>query len=221
MIFGVFGCSGFGREVMPLVKRKMDNCEKLHSFFFVDDNKPELTINGHPVLTFEEFCHLEGEKELTIAIANSQVRKTLYSQITNNKYNIKHLSIAAENVVVLDAVELGENYILSPFVTLTSNIKIGKGFHANLYSYVGHDCIIGDFVTFAPGVKCNGNVVIEDNVYVGTGAIIKQGKPGRPLIIKSGAVIGAGAVVTKNISENLTVIGNPARPLSRDALKNK
>ena len=35
-----------------------------------------------------------------------------------------------------------------------------------------------DTLTFAPGVKCNGNVLIEDHAYIGTGAVLKQGKPG-------------------------------------------
>ena len=111
----------------------------------------------------------------------------------------------------MDDVQIGEGAILCPFVTLTSNIRIGKHFHANLYSYVEHDCIIGDYVTFAPGVKCNGNVVIEDYAYIGAGAVIKQGQPGRPLVIGRGAVIGMGAVVTKSVPPGVTVIGNPAR----------
>jgi len=101
--------------------------------------------------------------------------------------------------------------ILSPFVTLTSNITIGKHFHANLYSYVEHDCVVGDFVTFAPGVKCNGNVQIGDYAYIGSGAVIKQGTPESPLRIGEGAVIGMGAVVTKDVLPGETVIGNPAR----------
>jgi acetyltransferase-like isoleucine patch superfamily enzyme len=103
------------------------------------------------------------------------------------------------NVVVMDDVVIGEGALLSPFVTLTSNIRIGRFFHANLYSYVEHDCVIGDFVTFAPGVKCNGNIVIEDHAYIGAGAVIKQGKPSQPLVIGRGAVVGMGAVVTKNV----------------------
>jgi acetyltransferase-like isoleucine patch superfamily enzyme len=75
----------------------------------------------------------------------------------------------------MNDVKIGNGYLISPFVTFTSNIIIGKYFHANLYSYVEHDCIIGDFVTFAPGVKCNGNIIIEDEVFVGSGAIIKNG----------------------------------------------
>ena len=123
--------------------------------------------------------------------------------------------VCAANVVQLDEVQLGEGAILCPFVTLTSNIRIGRHFHANLYSYVEHDCVIGDFVTFAPGVKCNGNIVIEDHAYIGTGAVIKQGKPGEPLVIGRGATVGMGAVVTKSVPPGATVIGNPARPLQR------
>ena len=75
-------------------------------------------------------------------------------------------------------------------MTLTSDIKIGQHFHANIYSYVAHDCVIGDYVTFAPNVKCNGNIIIEDHAYIGTGAVLKQGTPDNPLVISSGAVVG-------------------------------
>lgn len=105
-----------------------------------------------------------------------------------------------------------------PFVTITSNIRIGRCFHGNMYSSVSHDCIIGDFVTFAPGVRCNGNIVIEDDAYIGAGAVLKQGIPGKPLVIGRGAVVGMGAVVTKSVPAGVTVVGNPARILEkRDA----
>lgn len=108
--------------------------------------------------------------------------------------------------------------MLAPFVTLTSNIKIGRSFHANLYSYVAHDCEIGDFVTFAPGVKCNGNVVIGSKVYIGAGAIIKNGKPGNPLVIGDNALIGMGAVVAKSVPSGTMVVANPSKAIERKAL---
>ncbi len=74
--------------------------------------------------------------------------------------------------------------------------------------YVEHDCVIGEFVTFAPGAKVNGNVTIGDHAYIGSNAVIRQG-----LTIGAGATIGMGAVVTKDVPPGVTVIGNPAKPL--------
>jgi sugar O-acyltransferase (sialic acid O-acetyltransferase NeuD family) len=148
-----------------------------------------------------------------IAIANSQIRQRLALQCAAD--GLGFFEVRAPNVVQMDDVQLGDGAILSPFVTLASNIRIGQHFHANLYSYVEHDCMIGDFVTFAPGVKCNGNVVIEDHAYIGAGAVIKQGVPGAPLVIGRGAVVGMGAVVTKSVPAGTTVVGNPARPMNK------
>ena len=213
MLIGVYGASGFGKEVMPLVRQQFPTLAK-ENFIFIDDGKVGTHLNGYSVLTYTDFIKQPvSNKLVTIAIANSSVREKLVTQL--NQDNIQHLSIQASNTVVLDEVEIGEGSLLCPFTCLTSNIKIGKFFHANIYSYVAHDCVIGDYVTFAPGVKCNGNIHIEDHAYIGTGAIIKQGTPDKPLVIGKCAVIGMGAVVTKSIPAGVTVVGNPARILEK------
>lgn len=181
---------------------------------FVDDEPEAAVVNGHPVMTYREFLDAPAERRhIVLAIANGSIRERLAKRCAEDA--IRSWTVSASNVVTMDDVEIGDGAVLCPFVTMTSNIRIGCHFHANLYSYVEHDCIIGDFVTFAPAVKCNGNIVIEDHVYVGTGAIIKQGKPGKPLVIGRGAVIGMGAVVTKDVPSGVTVVGNPAKPLMK------
>jgi sugar O-acyltransferase (sialic acid O-acetyltransferase NeuD family) len=213
MLIGVYGASGFGKEVMPLVRQQFPILGK-DDFIFIDDGRAGTHLNGYSVLSYTDFIKQPvSNKLVTIAIANSSVREKLVTQL--NQDNIQHLSIQASNTVVLDEVEIGEGSLLCPFTCLTSNIKIGKFFHANIYSYVAHDCVIGDYVTFAPGVKCNGNIHIEDHAYIGTGAIIKQGTPDKPLIIGKGSVVGMGAVVTKSVPPGVTVIGNPARILEK------
>lgn len=92
---------------------------------------------------------------------------------------------------------------------------MGDYFHYNIYSYVAHDFVIGDFVKFAPNVCCNGNVHIHDYAYIGTDAVIRLGTPAKPLIIGEGAVIDMGAVVTKVVAPYGVVVGNPAKPLNR------
>jgi sugar O-acyltransferase (sialic acid O-acetyltransferase NeuD family) len=212
-LFAVYGASGCGRSVMPLARSQLQRQGILATRLVFVDDQPEATmVNGQRVLRYEDFVQGPAStRHAVLAISDSEVRKQLADRCRVD--GVQPWTLIAANVVVMDEVTLGEGAILSPFVTLGSNIRIGRHFHANLYSYVEHDCVIGDFVTFAPGVKCNGNVVVEDHAYVGTGAVIKQGRPGQPLVIGRGAVIGMGAVVTRHVPAGTTVAGNPARPL--------
>lgn len=216
-LYGIVGAGGYGREVMPMVTN-LDKCIGMRVVFVVE-NSLFKEVNGYEVLTPSEFlsCNGYAEKYFNIAIGDSLVRERIANELMANgaiPFTVKHA-----NSIVYPSSLIHDSAILSPFTCITADAKIGKFFHANLYSYVAHDCIIGDFVTFAPGVKCNGSVVIEDHVYVGTGAVIKQGTPKRPIVIGKGAVIGMGSVVTKSVLPGATVFGNPAKPLTKRDFK--
>lgn len=212
-LYAIYGAGGCGRGILPLARVILNKAGiSLDRLVFVDDTLGGNHKNGHAVISYDEFIHNKAtQKYVALAIANSIVREELAIKITNDGFKI--WSVQAENIVIMDDVILSEGALLSPFVCLTSNIKIGHCFHANLYSYVEHDCVIGDYVTFAPGVQCNGNVVIENHAYIGAGAVIKQGTPDKPLVIGERAVVGMGAVVTKNIPAGTIVVGNPAAPI--------
>ena len=150
---------------------------------------------------------------MQIAIANSRVREKIAHRLEVDGIGL--WSISADNAILMDEIQIAAGSALSPFVTIGSNVRIGKCFQANLYSYVEHDCVIGDFVTFAPGVKCNGNIHIHDHAYIGAGAMIKQGTPDQPFVIGGGAIVGMGAVVTKSGPAGETVVGNPARIVTK------
>ena len=215
-VFAIYGASGFGREVMPILKQNLSELGgSIENVFFIDDSEERVKkLHDVPVLNFDEFCSLKAdEKFVNIAIAASNIREKLTEKVLGS--GAKVINLKANNVIIFDNIEMGEGSILSPFVTLTSDIKIGKSFHANIYSYVAHDCVVGDFVTLAPAAKINGNVVLEDHCYIGTGAIIKQGSPGKPIIVGKGAVVGMGAVVTKSVPAGEVVVGNPAKVLVR------
>jgi sugar O-acyltransferase (sialic acid O-acetyltransferase NeuD family) len=211
-VFGVYGVSGFGREVMPLARQALSAQLESHELVFVDDSSLVGSVNGHRVLTFEQFlASPASEKAICIAIADSSIRERLARKCRAS--NVPFFAIKSPSAIVLDENVIGEGAILCSFANITSNARIGSHFHANIYSYVAHDCIIGDFVTFAPSVKCNGNVHIEDYAYIGTGAILKQGKPNEPLVIGRGAIVGMGSVVTRSVPPGVTVVGNPAREM--------
>ena len=214
-LYAIYGASGCGRSLMPVAREQLARLNIQAEIYFIDDSLIQPSrLNGHTALNYQQFKALNSEhKFVLIAIASSSIREKLAHQL--NADHIQLWSVQANNTLIMDAVETAAGAALSPFVTIGSNVKIGQCFHANLYSYVEHDCIIGDYVTFAPGVKCNGNIHIQDHAYIGAGAIIKQGTPDQPLIIGTGAIVGMGAVVTKSVPAGVTVVGNPARILQR------
>lgn len=212
-LYALVGTGGFGREVMPLAAVMLQklNPDKNYKLVFVTEEKTsKILVNDYEVFSLEEYLNAEAsEKFFNIAIANFKVRQRIAELLIS--HGITPFRIDAPNIIELDKNNIGPGAILCPFTTITSNVTIGKFFHANIYSYIAHDCQIGDFVTFAPNVHCNGNIIIEDHVYVGTGAIIRQGTSDQPIILGQGSIIGMGAVVTKSVPPHVTVIGNPAR----------
>lgn len=210
----IYGTGGCARSIMPILKQYIDENQIKAELFFVDDNKSIDQINDVEILNFNKLLELRKnikQINIYIAIANPQIRKKIYLKLLPNEFNFFNLK--ASNSIIMDNVNLDIGCIISPFVTLTSNIKIGKFFHANLYSYVEHDCIIGDYVTFAPGVKCNGNVIVEDNVFIGSGSTIINGSNENKIVIGKNSIIGAGSVVLNSVNPNTKVAGIPAREI--------
>lgn len=171
-------------------------------------------MNGHRVLTFDEFlARPANARHVAVGISDSTIREIIAKRLCDA--DVREWTLRASNSVIFDDVELGPGAIVCPFVTLTSNIRIGRQFQINLYSYVAHECVIGDYVTFAPAVRCNGNVKIGDHVYIGTGAVLRQGRSDAELVVGDGAIVGMGAIVTKSVPPGVTVVGNPARVVAK------
>jgi sugar O-acyltransferase (sialic acid O-acetyltransferase NeuD family) len=214
--YGLIGAGGHGRETMPVFREmiRSRDPDPDHQFMFVVEGATEERVNGLPVVDLSQYLATAGERFFNIAIADARVRERIAGLCL--AAGARPLTIVSRSALVLDENDIGEGAILSPFSSVTSNVKIGRFFHANIYARVAHDCVIGDFVTFAPSVQCNGNVVVEDYAYIGTGAVLKEGRRGRPLVVGKGACVGMGAVVTKDVPPFTTVVGNPARPMRAD-----
>lgn len=213
----IIGTSGFASEVTEYI---LDNNDyKINGYFDICQNDYEKYKYQAPFLGHEKDYIFTNNDNVVIAIADYKLRNKIYLELKRKGVNFPN--IIHKNSFISGSSKIDESSIICPFVTLTSNVKIGKNFHANIYSYIAHDTTIGDNVTFAPSVKCNGNVIIEDNVYIGTGVIIHQGKPNKPLKIGEGSIIAAGSVVTKNVPPNITVFGNPAIEFTKENIKRR
>lgn len=113
------------------------------------------------------------------------------------------------------------SFLLPSFKSLmiNSNVSIGKrALLVHAYSTIINPTSIGDNFRITHcctiGNSKNGKPIIKDNVTMNAGSIVFG-----PIIIGNNVIIGAGAVVSKSIPDNCTVIGNPAYIIKREGLR--
>lgn len=199
----IYSFGGYAREFSRCVRQQYPG----DKIVFVDDGDCPGAIGYHEACNSADPDH----DRWIVGFASAELRKAKTHQILKDGHRL--CSVSAATSVIGENVEIGEGAILSDFSMLTADATVGRSFHMNIYSYVAHDCVIGDFVTLAPRVSVNGRVHIHNDAYIGTGATILPGKADKPLVIGEGAIIGAHALVSKDVAANTTVVGIPARPI--------
>ncbi len=107
-------------------------------------------------------------------------------------------------------MEIAAGSVICAGSILTTNVAIGEHVHVNVGCTISHDVFIGDFSTLSPGVHVSGHVHIGRDVFIGTGANIINGSANGPIVIGDGAVIAAGACVTKSVEPGALMAGVPA-----------
>lgn len=215
----IFGSGGFASEVDWLIDEINRGTSGENTWdvkgFVVEDGNPLAggEFCGKPVFPeskFNEFAEGSGSLAVAVGVGNPGVRKKIVQKLAGRK-NI-YFPVLIHPSVLYDRrparISIGEGSILCGGVILTTNIKVGAHVHINLDSTVGHDTVIEDFVTISPGVHISGKVHIEEGAYLGTGCAIIEEKR-----IGCNSVIGAGAVVVRDIAPGVTAVGVPAKPL--------
>ena len=173
---------------------------------FIDDNELRWGTKEGDYVVLGNCNYLKnlGEVYAVCAVGSANVRREVIEKIKDSK--IKFATLIDPSVIMSERVEVGEGCIICAGTVLTVDIKIGNHVIINLDCTVGHDDIINDFVTVYPSVNISGNVVIGQRSELGTGTQIIQGKS-----ITDHTIIGAGAVVVKDIVESGTYVGAPAK----------
>lgn len=203
----IIGAGGFGREVQWLIERI--NAKEIiwQLKGYIDDGIEAGTkINGYPVLGGIDYL-LEMEEEISVvcAIGSAQIRKKVIEKISN-KNNIEFPNLIDPNVQMSNYIELGRGNVICAGSILTVNISVGDFTIVNLDCTVGHDVILNSFVTVYPSVNISGCVKIGECTEIGTGTKIIQGKT-----IGNKVILGAGAVVVKDIEIPGTYVGVPVK----------
>jgi len=146
-----------------------------------------------------------GRCEFFIAIGDNAIRSKIYDQLIK-KDLLPVNAVHSSSVVDPSAVISEHGVMIAANATINPLAKIGVGAICNTGCIIEHECMVGDFAHIGPGAVLCGNVKIGSQTFVGANAVIRQG-----ISIGKNAMIGAGAVVVKDVPDNMTVVGVPAR----------
>ena len=193
-MLAVYGAGGFALQMLGMVESVAGAGRPV---CFIDDAKAGGTLFGIPIRSLDQ---VDSEAAFVVAVADPQSRRSVAERLA------RFATLQAATALVSRHASVGEGTILCDHTIVEPGARIGRHFHGNIYAYAAHECDIGDYVTFAPRVNCNGKVRIGDGAYIGTGAFLKQG-----IRIGAGATVGMGSVVLGDVPAHATVAGNPAR----------
>lgn len=210
MDIAIFGAGGFGREIQKLIFEINKSSDSKHNLigFFDDGLKKGDIVSDLSILGgINEINNWNSDLGIILAIGNSVTRKKVFEKINNPK--IKYPTLVHPNTSFnSDYNSLGLGTIICEGCIFTCNISVGDFVIINLQCTVGHDAVIEDFCSLMPAVNVSGNVHLGKTVFVGTGV-----KFVNDVKIGENTIIGAGAVVSKNLPSNCTAVGVPAKPI--------
>ena len=212
--YAIVGAGGFGREVFDYVDSSLRSAGvfDVELIFAVEEGFNVREKKGRRIVNVESI--IGGEVEIDgfyLAISDSYARERIAYALEQGASHAR--TVISEFSYVAKDAALGMGAIVAPYALISSGSTVGKQLHLNHHAYIAHDCTVGDYVTFAPGAKCNGSVIVNDHAYIGSGAVIKNSSPSNLIEIGRGAKIGMGAVVLESVAEGQVVVGNPAKPL--------
>lgn len=205
----IYGAGGFARELAWLA----ESCGH-RVLCFVDDNPvlQGVQINGFPVMGLDDAAARFSRIAVVPGIGSPRSRQAVMEKAIG--IGFQPVSLIHPRVEMSRWMDMGEGAVICAGSLLTTNIIIGKQVQINLDCTIGHDVVIGDYTTLAPGVHISGWVHFGKRVYVGTGTVFINGTEEHPLTIGDDVVIGAGACVTRSIDSG-TWVGVPAKEIKK------
>lgn len=200
----IYGAGGAGRELaMSLMELESNYVVE----GYIDDTlAPGTVINDIEVKGGFDFLMKNGGNVVICVVGDPYAKQSLVERLKTNP-NIKFPIVISPGSIVSKYIEWGEGCLVSlPFNHITTNLRIGKFVHINSDNMIGHDVEIGDFTTVFSSINIGGGVKIGHHCIIGSGAVINPYTQ-----IGDNVVVGAGAVVVKDIPDNVTVAGVPAK----------
>ena len=208
----IYGTGGLGRGILDLIEaiNYAEDTWELIGFIDDDSSKNEL-VNNVPVLGGIEYLQkIKHPINVVLAFGNPEVKKSISYVLQKNKY-ISFPNLIHPNVYIPKHISMGIGNIISQGVALSANIKLGDFNLIHFNSSIGHDVTLNSYNSIYPLSAISGYVRIANQVIIGANTSVIPSKN-----IGSKVTTGAGSVVIKDVEDDTTVVGVPARPVIKE-----
>lgn len=195
-IMYLFGASGHGKVIKDIL-----NANGIKVEAFADDNPNVNECGGRPVVH-----DATGLSPMIVSIGVNRIRKMIVERLKANNPDIKFATAIHPSAVISPTAKIGEGTVVMAGAVVNADAVIGNHCIINTGATVDHDCKIGDYCHIAPGVNISGATNVGEGTWVGVGSCVIQ-----CLNIGKNCMIGAGSVVVKDIPDNVTAFGCPAK----------
>jgi sugar O-acyltransferase (sialic acid O-acetyltransferase NeuD family) len=209
----IVGCGGFGREaadVVAAINSSSADDPPWNTIGFLDDDPSDDDLARLQRLGLNVLGDVDGtvgslgDTHYVVAVGDPHARARLAGRCESA--GLTPATLVHPSARVGSDVTIGEGTILCGGASITTNVRIGRHVQVNPNATVGHDVTIGDFVLVSPLVAISGNCTIEELTMLGTHSAVLPG-----VTVASGATVGGGSCVVRDVPSSTTVKGVPAR----------
>jgi sugar O-acyltransferase (sialic acid O-acetyltransferase NeuD family) len=203
----IVGAGGLGRETAVLAADVNAAAPSWDVLGFVDDD-PALqgtTVLALPVLGDVDWLAQQNDLSYVLALGASGLRRRLAERLAT--VPLAPATLVHPTVALHPSIRLGPGTLAFRGAVLMLAVTTGRHVVIDVHCTVGHDAVLDDFTTLHPGVHLSGAVHAEAAVEFGSGAVVLPGRR-----IGAATVVGAGAVVSRDLPPHCTAVGVPARP---------
>lgn len=205
----IVGAGGLGKDVQWLLERINEIEETWNILGYVDDGiEAGSLVDDLPILgTVDYLLQYEKTVAVVVAVASAKVRRRIIEKLEQND-KLVFPNVIDPSAVLSKRIKMGKGIIVLAGNILSVDIQLGDFCIFNADCTIGHDVVMESYVTVYPSANVSGCVKICRETEIGTGCHIIQG-----INIGSSTIVGAGAVVIRELPSCCTAVGNPAKPI--------
>lgn len=204
----IIGAGGHGAVVLDIILAA--GIYRPIGFIDADPTQIGKMIGGVPILGPMNLLPKlkQPVRRAIVAIGDNRARLTYAAKLVQGGFEL--INAIHPTAHVSPTAILGRNVVMAAGSIVSTSARIGDSVLVNTGAVIDHECEVGEGVHVGPGAKLAGRVRVGSGAFIGMGACVIQ-----CLSIGNEAIVGAGAVVVRDVPDQDTVVGIPARSMRR------